>query len=356
MTVNRAYIEIDLKKYSDNLKKYIDLVPAETIVMAVVKADAYGHGSVEIAKRAIDTGAGYLGVAWAREAIELRNAGISAPILILSEPTINIAPQIVELDIVQSLYTADFAKYLNQAAKEIRKIAKVHIKVDTGMSRVGVKHDEAIELIKLVSQYENIEIEGIFTHFACVDESQEYTLEQIKRFNNLISDLEQSEFKFKYVHCANTAATEQYKETHMNMVRIGIGSYKDIITFKSRIAFTKAVSKGTKVSYGAEWTADKNTNIATISAGYADGYVRALSNKGKVLIDNKFYPVIGRICMDMFMVDLGDDIYPIGEEVILIGKSKNNQITTDEIAEVANTIDYEILCGIGKRVDRVYKY
>jgi alanine racemase len=331
------------------------MTPASTKFMAVVKADGYGHGAIEIADVAVANGVDYLGVAWVVEAVQLREAGIKAPILILSEPTINVAADIVRLDVTQTVYSFQFAKALSDAAQQLNKTAKVHVKIDTGMGRIGVNKNEAVSLIEQIDTLDNIEIEGIFTHFANADEkTNEHTSEQLKEFNEILDLLVENGFTFPIIHAANTAATENFPNAHFNMVRVGIGLYKDVLTFKSKIAYIKRVKEGTLLSYGSTFSPSHDTNIATLSVGYADGLVRSLSNIGHVLINEKRYNIVGRICMDMTLVNLGDDVYPVGQEVVLIGQQGDNHIDVTEVASQANTIDYEILCGIGKRVNRIY--
>jgi len=355
--LKRAYVEINLTKYAENINRFRTIIPAETKLMAVVKADAYGHGANEISDVAVANGIDYLGVAWVSEAIALREAGIKSPILILSEPTINIAADIVRLDVTQTVYTLNFARALSDAAKQFNKIAKIHIKIDTGMNRIGVNGDEATLLVEQIHELDNIFIEGVFTHFAKADTIDDnYTLQQVKQFTEIVTSLEKKGYSFPIKHCANTAGTFNYPSAHVNMVRVGIGSYQDVLTFKSRIAYVKRVPKDSYVSYSCSYKTEKETTIATLSVGYADGLVRALSNKGHVIVNGKKYPIVGRICMDMTMIDLGDDIYHVGEEVILIGSQGSETISVEEVAELAGTISYEILCGIGKRVNRIYHY
>lgn len=325
--------------------------------MAIVKADAYGHGSVEIADIAVANGADYLGVAWVSEAVALREAGIKAPILILSEPTINVAADIVRLEVTQTVYSYNFAHALSEAATEMGRTARIHIKIDTGMNRIGVKEDQAIELVESIHQLRNILIEGIFTHCARADElGDDYTLTQMRDFKKIVEALEDKGYHFPIRHMANTAATLNFPQTHMDMVRIGIGSFDNVLTFKSKVAYIKRVPPGSYVSYGGTYQTKRSTTIATISAGYADGLIRSLSNKGAVLINGKRYPIVGRVCMDMTMIDMGDDYCSVGEEAVLMGHQGVSSIPVDEVAQMTDTISYEVLCGIGKRVNRIYLY
>lgn len=350
----RAYAAIDLEQFSANYHYFRSIIHPATKLMAVVKADAYGHGAVALAKAACAHEVDYLGVAWFKEANELRAARIKTPILLFSEPTGVDLAEIIRLNITQTIYTLDFAKKLNATAKKLNQQACVHLKVDTGMGRIGVTKHEIFSFIKELQQLKNLTIEGIFSHLATADQTNDrYTQKQIATFTEITNNIDYV-MPIPLKHLANTFGTLNYETSHFNMVRIGIGLYQNLLTFKTKISYIKKVPKNTSLSYGLTYQTKKATNIATLSVGYADGLVRLLSNSGRVLIRGKSYPIVGNICMDMTLVDLGEDFYPIAEEVTLIGRENEAEITVEEVAKLAATIDYEILCGIGKRVPRIY--
>ncbi len=354
--MKRAYVEIDLVKIAKNIRQIQSGLKSKTHLMAVVKADGYGHGASEIANIALANGATYLGVAWVMEAAELRSRGITSPILILSEPTTDLSYDILALNLTQTVYTYQYAELLSQKAKELNKIAKIHIKVDTGMNRIGIAVNDVLSLIDAVKHLENIELEGVFTHFPSADEPKDSkTLEQINDFETCITLCKQHYPTIRYFHMANSAGTKHYPQSHLDMIRIGHDLYSGALSFKSKVAYIHDATQGETVSYGRTHELAKPTCIATISVGYADGFPRALSNCGHVIIHGKKYPIVGRICMDMTMVDIGytHDI-KIGDTVTLIGYEAPCSIDIHEVASLSKTIDYEIMCGIGKRVPRIY--
>lgn len=334
--------------------------------MAVVKANAYGHGAVAVSRSASESGADYLAVANLREAMELREAGMLLPILILTESPTSVMDEIVQHKLTQTVYSYSEAKALSDEAVKRNKKATIHIKVDTGMGRVGVMPSEAIALYNKIASLPNLVIEGIFTHFAnAEDHADAYTKQQFDKFLSLISRLENIPIK----HAANSAATLFHPQTHLDMVRVGLmmygiypfgGAHRTInlrpaLSFKTRVAYVKRVPSETPLSYGGIHVTNKETSIATLPVGYADGYSRRLSNHAQVLIKGKRFPVVGRISMDMTLVDIGDAKIDVGEEVVLIGTQGMETITADELARLEDTVSYEIICGIGKRVPRIYK-
>ncbi|MFC1517283.1 alanine racemase [Candidatus Margulisiibacteriota bacterium] len=362
--MKRTFAEVNLNQLAENVRRVRTLISPSTKIMGVVKADAYGHGAREVAELLISQGVEYLGVAWVTEALELRAAGIKAPILILSEPVSNIVDDIIDLDVSQTIYSLPFARSLSAAAEAKGKKVKIHIKVDTGMGRIGVHPEEAVQLIASLYTLPGLELEGVFTHFAKADEKLEgvkekddFTLQQLHKFNKMITDLEKEGIKVPPIkHAANSAAIQNYPQTQMDMVRAGIMLYDKVLTFKSHVAYLKDVKTGTPLSYGATFITEHDSKIVTISAGYADGLSRLLSNKGQVLINGVRYPMVGRVCMDMFLVDAtGSEGIKVGDEVVMIGKQGNEEIAMSEINRLTNTIAYEVMCGIGKRVPRIYK-
>ncbi len=355
--MDRVSAVIDLVKLENNFNKIKEKLDAQVEVMAVVKADAYGHGAVHIAKKLIKSSAAltYFGVASVTEANELRLAGITLPILILSECSAEQLTQLVDNNLTQTVYNKKFALQLNDLAQKKEKKIKIHLKIDTGMNRVGIAATELDDFLYSLKELAFLEVEGIFTHLACADDQKNgYTAKQLKLFDTAVNVAKKYFPKIKYVHAANSEAIFNYPQSHYNMVRPGIALYRDIMKFNSRVNNIKIVPAGTAIGYGSTHLTAVETKIATVSVGYADGYSRLLSGKGRVLIKGRSYPVVGTVCMDMIMVDVfGDDI-DVGDEVVLIGTSGQEKITAKEIAVLVNTIDYEVYCGIGKRVERYY--
>jgi alanine racemase len=352
--MKRAFAEIHLDVLTSNIQRVQHACRNGAQVMGVIKADAYGHGAVTVARTLKAQGVKLFAVAWLAEAVELRQHGITDPILILSQPQRHYIPQLVAVDVIQTVYDLDFARELNAAAAG--KKIKVHVKVDTGMRRIGVAPDAAVDLIRALQALPNIEVAGLFTHFACADIPQHpLNKQQIDTFQSVQADVTNCCGRPRYIHAANSAAIEHFPEVHFDLVRAGISLYRGVMAFKSQVMFVKEVPTGSSVSYGANFVTQRPTKVATISAGYADGLPRALSSKGRVLIQGKSVPIIGNVCMDMCMVDVTGTDVVVGDEVVLIGKQGDQEITAQEVANLTGTIDYEIMCGISKRVPRIYK-
>jgi len=361
-----TYAEISLEAIKHNIAEIKKLLSPRTKFMAVVKANAYGHGSAAVSRAASSAGVDYLAVANLREALELRDAGIVHPILILTESPTSVMDEIVQHKLTQTVYSHSEAKALSDEAVKRKTTAKLQVKVDTGMGRVGVAPSEAVALVQKISSFPNLVIEGLFTHFAKAEEYEDsFTKEQFEKFQQLLPRFPNIPLK----HAANSAGTLFHPETHLDMVRIGLMMYGifphgdlhrpvDLIpalSFKSRVVYVKRVPAGTPLSYGGIYTTKQETTIATLPVGYADGYSRRLSNRGKVLIGGKRYPVVGRVTMDMVLVEVGEDKVAVGDEAVLIGSQGADCITADEVAALDDTISYEVICGIGKRVPRIYK-
>ncbi len=361
---SQTFVEINIPNILHNIRELKKLLNGNVKFMAVVKADAYGHGAVPVSK-AIERKVDYLAVATLPEAIEIKNAGIKAPVLILGEAHPSNARDVVKGGFIQTVYTPAFAKALSAAAAGLRKKARVHLKIDTGMGRVGVPFGKGEDTFKKISRLPNIDIEGIFTHFAGAEETDEFTSEQLKRFRSFISRIDSVSY---ILHAANSAAVLYHRESHLDMVRVGLSMYglyppggrkigaklKPALQFKTRVVYLKKVPAGTPLSYGSTYVTKKETSIATLPVGYADGLPRALSNKGEVLIGGRRHPIVGRVCMDMTLVDAGNSNVRIGDEAVLIGSQGKETISADDIGKLADTISYEIICGIGKRVPRIY--
>ncbi len=342
-------------------------------ICAVVKADGYGHGAVEVARTALSCGASYLGVAFLDEALELREKGITAPILILGFTPENQFDTILEHDITQTIYDLRSAVALSEKAVKYDKKAKIHIKIDTGMGRIGFYPDSpSVSQIRKIFSLKNLIVEGIFTHFARADEwDRSFTEKQFQLFTKTVNLIEGKDFKIPLKHVANSAGILEFPNTHLDMVRAGIIIYglypsnevakdrislKPIMSLKTRVSHVKILPAGKPISYGGTYTTTGPSRIITLPVGYADGYSRLLSAKGEVLIKGQRAPILGRICMDQCIVDgtnINGDINS-GDEVTLIGKDGNEEISVEEIAEHIGTINYEITCNISKRVPRVY--
>ncbi|MGI6622887.1 MAG: alanine racemase [Acetivibrionales bacterium] len=371
--VTRTWAEINLDNIAHNVKEIQRLVGKRTEIMAVVKADAYGHGVLETVSTLIENGTSRLAVSMLDEAIQLRKIGIDVPILVLSHTNPKRADELIKYQITQTIYSHDMAKILSDEALRQGVKAKVHIKIDTGMTRVGFPPGySAVKAVMEIQKLPGIIIEGIFSHFATADEKDSsYTMHQIELFESIISELNRIGILIPIRHISNSAAILQYPEFSMELVRPGIilygiypseevrkvdADFKPAMTLKTNIAMIKWVEAGTAISYGRKFTTGRKSLIATIPVGYADGYSRLLTGKGRVLVNGQFAPVVGSICMDQCMIDVTeiDGDVKTGDEVVLLGKQGNREITAQELAGYIGTIPYEIICIIGKRVPRVY--
>lgn len=368
----RVVAEVDVNAIIHNYRQIRNLVPKYTQIMSIVKADGYGHGAVEVAQILQKEGVDYFAVAIAPEGGELRQAGVQTPILVLGYTPAADIPILIENDLTQTVFSYEMAKYISYEASKLGKRVKIHIKVDTGMGRIGfLSHPTSIQEIIDINQLPNIEIEGIFTHFSTADEADDnYTRQQCSIFYGFLKELQEVGIEFPIVHAANSAAIISHPETYLNMVRAGIalyGFYPSKETFieklnlipamslKTQVVHVKELPKGQPIGYNRKYITAKQTKIATIPIGYADGYSRGLSNKGRVLIRGEYAPVIGSICMDQFMVDVTHIKYVnVGDEVVVFGQQQEKHILVEEIASLIGTINYEIICMIGKRVPRVY--
>jgi alanine racemase len=367
-----VWAEIKLDNIDYNIRQVKENVSQETLVMAVVKADAYGHGVIPVARRAIKAGADRLAVAIPEEGVELRKSGFEVPIQIFGEVLSPQIPLLIDYNLTPTVSKLETIKELNRYAKEKGVKKKVHVKIDTGMGRIGLFPEDVLSFIEKANKLSNIEVEGIITHFAKADEEdKEYTQTQFDKFSRVISLLEEEGIDIPIKQAANSATVIDLPEMQLDMVRPGIMMYglrpshevdkdfslKPVLRWKSKIVYLKDVSPGTSISYGATYITKEKRKIATIPLGYADGYFRQLSNKGEVLINGHRAPIRGRVCMDQFMVDVTDiPSVKTGDEVVLIGKQGEEEITATELADLTGTINYEITCSISKRVPRVYKY
>ncbi len=371
--MSRTWAEINIEALKYNAENIRKITNPNSKVMAVVKADAYGHGYLRCCKALLESGIDSFSVAMVSEAVQIRKAGFTVPVLILGATPDEEAEDIVKYDLMPNVYNYKFAKCLSDVAVSKNKNVKIHLKIDTGMSRLGFvagdDNKDVIDEIIRISKLPNIEIEGIFSHLACSDEKNpDYTYAQFNKFMKLISQLEEAGIKIPCKHIANSGAIMMYPEMHLDMVRAGIilyGCYpshevdkkilplKPVMTLKTRITHVKEVEEGVGVSYGKTYITEKRTRIATIPIGYADGYSRCLSHKAKVETGGMLCNVIGRICMDQCMIDVTNvNNIDIGDEVILFG---DGRITADSVANWMNTINYEVLCLVSKRIPRIYK-
>lgn len=368
----RTWAEVDLDAIAHNIKEIRQITNPDSKIMAVVKADAYGHGFLEVTRTLLENGADRLAVAVLQEGKQLRSRGVTVPILILGASSEENVEDLINFDITPSVFDYEFAKALSYEAERKEKVTKIHIKIDTGMSRIGFlagDDNEAIaEEILKISGLPYIEIEGIFSHFAASDElDREYTLLQYNRFMNVCECLERRGLTIPIKHICNSAGIMMYPEMHLDMVRPGVilyGMYPsdevdksklDLIpamTLKSQVTMVKEVEAGRGVSYGKTYITDKKTKIATVPVGYADGYLRKLAQSGKMIVNGTKVPIIGRICMDQCMIDVTNvhNIYK-GDEVIIFGREG---VTVDDLAAWLGTINYEVSCVIGKRIPRIY--
>ncbi len=372
-TYSRVYARIDLDAIVSNVERMKRRMNDDTKIMAVIKADGYGHGSVQVAEMLehYDYIWGFA-VATLDEAIVLRAENIKKPILVLGCVFPDQYMEMLQNDIRMNIYTEEMAESISQMAAQIGKTAYMHIKLDTGMGRLGFDVDEnAVNSIERISNMKHVCMEGIFTHFAKADEADKtFTKMQLEKFQWMVKELAQRDVHFTYEHCSNSAAIINAPEADMDLVRAGISLYglypseevckenlqlKPAMTLKSHVAFVKEVDAGTPISYGGTFVTDKKMRIATIPVGYADGYPRNLSNNGFVLVRGKKAPIVGRICMDQFMVDVTDiEGVNFGDKVTLIGTDGNECITVEMLSELSGRFNYEFICDLGKRIPRVY--
>ena len=364
-----AFISKDaIRKNIINIRKITD---SNAKIMAVIKADGYGHTDTFMADVLFENGADWAGVAVPEEGINLRKHGLTVPILILGNTLSCYFEDVVKYDLTQAVCSYEHAVLLSEEAKKQNKTAEIHIKLDTGMHRIGfLPSKESADEIKKISQLENIKITGMFTHFAASDSlDKAYTRLQQENYRKMLGFLSEAGVDIGLKHWANSAAIMDLPNEHMDMVRAGIILYgfypsdevckerlplEPVLTWKAKVSFVKELNENQAISYGCTYKTDKKSKIATVPVGYADGYSRLLSNRGRVIINGEYADIVGRVCMDQFMADVTHipDIKE-GDEVILIGKQGDKQVSADEIAEIMGTINYEVTCLITKRVPRI---
>jgi alanine racemase len=362
--------EIDLNALAFNYRQLRKKVPKGVELLAVVKANAYGHGAVPISLKLEKLGVDYLAVAIPDEGVELRRGGVKAPILILGGIFENDVDKIIHFRLTPVAFRKDSLRLLCRRAEKLGKRVKVHLKVDTGMGRLGVPVPLWSDFLKEAKRLSKIDVEGILSHFSMAEEEEAFTEHQWEAFQRAVKAAQEVGICCKYVHMASSSRLTTSPSYSGNLVRPGImlyGSYpspmfqkliqlKPVMTLKTEIHFLKSVPPGSKISYGGTFVTRRESLIATLPIGYADGYSRFLSNRGQVLVRGGRAPIVGKVCMDFTMVDVTDipDV-SIGDEVVLMGQQGKQQITAEEIADRINTISYEVFCAVGTRIPRVYK-
>lgn len=371
--IDRAWAEIDLNALEHNYRAIRTLLPKNCKMLAPVKADAYGHGAVAVAKKLEALGVEYLAVACISEGIELRQTGIVTPILILGRTDPSLTRELLQYNMTQAVCCVEDALAYSEIAEKCGKVLTVHIKIDTGMTRLGFLYDEdskgntVAELCQIQKQFRGLNCEGIFTHFAAADSDEEYTMLQFTRFLELLHNMEQKDCHFILRHCAASAAVFNYPCTYLDMVRPGIalyGHYSDtswaelnefslqpVMSLKTKITALRTLPANTAVSYGCTHILSRESRLAVLAVGYGDGLPRSCSNQLRVWVGCGYAPVVGRICMDLCMIDVTDfPMLRVGDEVEIWGKNASVEV----VAEQANTIQYEILSCVSKRVPRIY--
>ena len=369
-----TWAEVELDALAHNLKVVRERVGPQVKVMAAVKADAYGHGAVECARRLQTEGIDWFGVALPEEGIELRRSGIATPILCLGGFWDGQQNACLQHNLTPIVYRLDMIESLNRAAREAGCVADVHVKVDTGMGRLGVQIAEVPEFCQALSGFRNIRVDGLLTHFASADDrdQQDFTKAQLEKFQRAVSVFREHGFTPTYIHAANSAATFAFPESRGDLVRPGGALYgfvrdvfpegddtpplRPVLSLHSRIMHLKRVGKGEKLGYGCTFETTRDSVIATIPIGYDDGYRRALSNRGRVIVRGSFAPVAGRVSMDLTLIDVTDiSGVSLNDEVVLLGQRGELRISAEDLGEVIDTISYEITCAISTRVPRIYR-
>jgi alanine racemase len=368
-----TWAEINLQSLAENFRAVRERVHSKVEIMAVVKADAYGHGAVECAKRLSKEGANWFGVALPEEGIELREAGVREPILCLGGFWAGQERACLQHDLVPVVYRSDMIEALDRAARDAGVEARAHLKIDTGMGRLGVRYDKAVEFLDAIRDYKNVRIDGLMTHFASADDPHQecFTQEQLTCFRETVHALRERGLNPTYEDCANSAATSAYPETWGNLVRPGgvlYGLWRDILppldkpldlrpvmSLHSRVMLLKWVKRGETLGYGCTFEASRDTLVATLPVGYNDGYPRPLSNRGRVIVRGRYASVVGRVSMDLTLVDVTDvPGVRLNDRVTLMGEERELTIPAEDVAMTAGTLSYEITCGISHRVPRFY--
>jgi len=349
---NRAILEVNLNRIIANVRHVRTLVSETTDIMVVAKADAYGLGARKIVPALEREGVRMFGVATIEEAIDLREAGVDADLMILSEPSSESIQDIIAFRLTPTVYTPSFVRDLSRVAQDKSVNINVHLKVDTGMHRVGCDVEDAMDIVQLIKRLPCLVLEGVFSHFATAENDDDFVQIQIKRFTEFQGRLGQEGIHIPLYHMANSPAVIKYPEAHQNMVRIGMLAYDDAISVRSRVAYLKPLEAGSAVGYGGLYVTPNKTVVATVPIGYADGIPQSFAENGSVFIKGRSYPIVGRVCMDMLMVDLGSSNPEVAVEVTLIGAESGFALT--DIREKAGINPRVLMCGLGRRLRRVY--
>ncbi|GAB4334049.1 MAG: alanine racemase [Candidatus Abyssubacteria bacterium] len=362
---------VDLTAIEHNMAQIRKRVGDAVEILAVVKADAYGHGAPEVSRACQRAGAAMLGVALVEEGAQLREAGITLPILVqccVADTEIEAA---LDCDLTLTVASAEFAQRVSEKAAAKNMVAKVHVDIDTGMGRIGFPHNSAVEQVARVARLPNLALDGIYTHFATSElENDSYTRQQIATFQEILAQLQSMGIRPPRRHAANSGAVINYPDSHLTLVRPGLMLYgvyphknlrskvnlRPALSFQSAIVFLKEIAQGTSLGYGRTFVAAKKMKIATLNVGYADGYQWRLSNNARAIVRGRFVPVVGRVSMDQLLLDVTDlPVVQVGDTVTLLGNDGSSSITAEEMADWAGIIPYEILCAISKRVPRLYR-
>lgn len=370
MTAPRpAWVEIDLGAIRRNVARVAERLAPGTTTMAVVKANGYGHGDVQVARAALDAGARWLGVILVDEGLRLRAAGIDAPVLLLHEAPADRVDEAIANDLTPVVFTEPGLAAVGAAAERAGRTVRAHLKIDTGLNRLGVPWQLVEDFSRALAKEGRVEIEAVFTHFAFADQPRNPFIDtQLERFEHACDVLRAQGIEPTFRHAANSAAAITRPDAHYDMIRLGIAMYglspgpacdgyvdlDPAMSVKARVAMVKRIRSGEAISYGHTWTADRETTIASLPLGYADGWPRLLSNKAPILIGGRRCPSVGTVCMDSFMVDVGDDACEVGDEAVLIGVQGGGRVTADELAAAVGTINYEIVTRIGTRLPKVF--
>ena len=375
-----AWVEIDLGAIRYNFRQinalaHRQLEPQarhEVDILSVVKADSYGHGMVEVARAIAQEGGRFFAVSNAQEAVTLRKSGCKHRIILFETTLLGLIPHLVKYDLTPAVCTREFAHALDAAARRAGKVVPVHVKIDTGMGRLGVWHKEAAAFIRDIAGLKNLKVEGLFTHFPVADTDEDFTRQQMHDFSDVVADLIEDGIAFTYLHAANSMGLGGYKNRFFNLVRPGVSLYglypaenmrpmitlKPAMTVKATVLFVKTIHRGSGVSYGHTFKALQDIPAAVISIGYSDGYLRAFSNKAYVLINGVPCPILGRVTMDQTIVDISLALcagkVKIGDEAVVLGHQGKSVVSADELAAWADTINYEIVCNLGNRLPRVF--
>lgn len=369
--IRPVWLEVNLDAIAHNVRRIKQIIGENTQIIAVVKANAYGHGAIEVSETLLENGVTMLGVGVIEEGIVLREANIKAPILICGLTTNDQIESLVTYNLTATVCNLKAIKILSRIASKKKKEARVHIKIDTGMGRLGIPSEDTLNFVKIINQMKNIEIEGIFTHFAATNEENGiYTRKQFEKYKKALLELEKEKINIPLKHVANSAAILNSSCFHLNAVRPGIIIYglfpspktkqavqlKPAAELKTKIVFLKEIPAGKNIGYGGTYTTTKPTRIATLPVGYADGYSWLLSNNGEVLVRGERAPIIGRICMDLCMIDVTHiEGVQIGDEVVLWGKQGSEMVSVEEVAQKIGNIVYEVICMVDKeRVPKVF--